>query len=90
MKNYFYKEQRHRNSRNHTIANIIAIYKKNPRATVGHAGVYTNVRVAIREDKEMADLWVGLTGSIIITTRHGSKTYRRLTDACRAFDKIIA
>lgn len=90
MMNYLYKDQRRRNSRDRAIANIIAIYKKDPKVTISYSGVYSNISRCVKECKEMVDLWVGLTGSIIVTTRHGSKTYRRLTDACRAFDKLIA
>ena len=76
--------------RERKIANIQAIYKHDDRVTINYCGVYTNIHRVVTTNREMADLWVGLTGQTFVTTRHGSKSYRRLTDAINAFNKLIA
>lgn len=85
---YNYNRQKVRRERK--IANIQAIFRHDKRITVNYCGVYHDIHRVITENREMADLWVGLTGQVFVTTRHGSKTYRRLTDAINAFNKIIA
>ena len=85
-----YKYNRETTRRERKVANIRALYRHDKRVTLNYCGVYHDIHRVITENKEMADLWVGITGQTFVTTRHGSKAYRRLTDAIRAFEKIIA
>ena len=76
-------------ARKHFVENLTSFYKNDNRVTLGYCGVHTSIKHSFESDKPLADLWMGPTGTIKITTAKETKNYRCFLKAVKAFEALL-